>query len=214
MGPLFRPLDLELASLRVRLLRYARVLAADPAVAEDLVQETLLAIAEGHTVWRGDASLATWALGILKHKAADWWRSNESRWLTNLDAGDAVEEDPLDSLCRDCPHLGFCASLLCEPDGALERRELSYAIARCTSRLPGRATQVFVLHDWYGFGTDEICKRLGLSASNCRTLLHRARLSLRRCLERDWRPDNPASQPARRCRNQGQPKGRGRRRSS
>jgi RNA polymerase sigma-70 factor (ECF subfamily) len=78
MGPLFRSLDLELASLRVRLLRYARVLAADPAVAEDLVQETLLAIAEGHTVWRGDASLATWALGILKHKAADWWRSNES----------------------------------------------------------------------------------------------------------------------------------------
>lgn len=198
MGRSFQPCDLELASLRVRLLRYARLLAADSAVAEDLVQETLLAIAENRTAWRGDASLATWAFGILKHKAADWWRSNESRWLTNLDAGDTVDEGPLDSMCRDCPHVGFCASMRCEPDGALERRELGDAIARCASRLPARAMRVFVLHEWYGFDTDEICQRLGLSAPNCRTLLHRARVSLRRCLERDWCPEgwNPASRTA------------------
>ncbi|TXL62413.1 sigma-70 family RNA polymerase sigma factor [Zeimonas arvi] len=188
MARSFQHRDLELASLRARLMRYARLLAADPALAEDLVQETLLAIAEGRAAWRGDASLATWALGILKHKAADWWRSNESRWLTNLDDGGAVDGGPLDSLCRDCPHQGFCAPLGCEPDGVLERRELAEAIARCASRLPARATQVFVLHEWYGFGTDEICERLGLSAPNCRTLLHRARVGLRRCLERDWRP--------------------------
>lgn len=188
MARSFQHRDLELASLRVRLMRYARLLAADPALAEDLVQETLLVIAEGRAAWRGDASLATWALGILKHKAADWWRSNESRWLTNLDDGGAIDGGPLDSLCRDCSHQGFCSSLGCEPDGALERRELADAIARCASRLPARATQVFVLHEWYGFGTDEICERLGLSAPNCRTLLHRARVSLRRCLERDWRP--------------------------
>lgn len=78
MARSFQHRDLELASLRVRLMRYARLLAADPALAEDLVQETLLVIAEGRAAWRGDASLATWALGILKHKAADWWRSNES----------------------------------------------------------------------------------------------------------------------------------------
>jgi RNA polymerase sigma-70 factor (ECF subfamily) len=197
MGRSFLARDLELASLRVRLLRYARALAADPAVAEDLVQETLLAIAEGRTAWRGDASLATWALGILKHKAADWWRSNESRWLTNLDAGDTVDAGPLDALCRDCPHVGFCVSLGCEPDGALEGRELVDAIARCASRLPARAMRVFVLHECYGFGTDEICERLGLSAPNCRTLLHRARVSLRRCLEADWRPGLDAPVPDR-----------------
>ena len=107
MARSFQHRDLELASLRVRLMRYARLLAADPALAEDLVQETLLVIAEGRAAWRGDASLATWALGILKHKAADWWRSNESRWLTNLDDGGAIDGGPLDSLCRDCPHQGF-----------------------------------------------------------------------------------------------------------
>lgn len=185
----FPPGEIELAWLRARLLRHARVLAPDAALAEDLVQETLLAIAEGRSAWRGEASLSTWAIGILKRKSADWWRSNESRWATNLDARDPIDDDPLDSLCRDCPYQGFCASIVSEPDGALERRELADAIARCASRLPARVAEVFVLHEWYGFGTDEICERLGLSKSNCRMLLHRARTGLRRCLEIDWHPD-------------------------
>jgi len=179
-------------------VRYARLLTRDAATAEDLVQDTLVAVFLRRAAPRGEASLTTWAIGILKHKAADWWRSRESRWATNL----AIEngDEPLDALCRDCQHPGFCVSLAAEPDGALERHELAAAIARCASRLPAVAAQVFILHECLGFDTVEVCAQLRLSPANCRMLLHRARASLRKCLARDWRPghDRQADRPSRR----------------
>lgn len=181
----------ELALLRARLVRYARLLTRDAATAEDLVQDTLVAVVLRRSAPRGEASITTWAIGILKHKAADWWRSRESRWATNLEVEDG--DEPLDALCRDCQHLGFCVSLAAEPEAALERRELAAAIARCASRLPAVAAQVFILHECLGFDTVEVCAQLGLSPANCRMLLHRARTTLRKCLEHDWQPGHGRS---------------------
>lgn len=188
MGRAIQLDDLELASLRARLVRYARLLTRDAATAEDLVQETLLAVIEHRAEPRGDASVATWAVGILKHKVADWWRSRESHWLTNLEDADGDSDSPLDSLCHQCAHLEFCVSMTAEPDGMLERRELAAAIDRCVSRLSSTSARVFVLHECLGFETAEIGAQLGLTAQNCRMLLHRARMNLRKCLEREWRP--------------------------
>src|SRR5690606_38974437 len=67
--------DEELVALRRRLLRHARRLVADRDTAEDLVQETLIAVFRGRAACRGDASLSTWAVGILRHKVADLYRS-------------------------------------------------------------------------------------------------------------------------------------------
>lgn len=159
----YRSDDLESASLRARLVRYARLLLRDAATAEDLVQETLLAVIEHRAEPRGDASVATWAVGILKHKVADWWRSRESHWLTNLEDADGNSDSPL------------------------ERRELAAAIDRCVSRLSSTSARVLVLHECLGFETAGICAQVGLSAQNCRMLLHRARMNLRKCLEREWR---------------------------
>lgn len=177
----------DLAELRARLVRYARLLTRDAATAEDLVQDTLVAVYQRRSAPRGEASITTWAIGILKHKSADWWRSPESRWATNLDVED--RDDPLDAMCRDCEHLGSCVSPAVEPDVVLERHELAAAIARCASRLSVVGAQVFILHECLGLDTAEVCVQLGLSPANCRMLLHRARASLRRCLEHDWQPE-------------------------
>jgi len=58
--------------LRRHLLRQARCAVHDAGQAEDLVQDTLIAVVQQHEQRRGDASLATWAGAILKHKVADW----------------------------------------------------------------------------------------------------------------------------------------------
>jgi RNA polymerase sigma factor (sigma-70 family) len=61
------------------LLKYARLQLRNPALAEDLVQETLLAGLEGAARFSGKSTIRTWLTGILKHKIIDQFRRN-SRW--------------------------------------------------------------------------------------------------------------------------------------
>ena len=56
----------------------------------------------------------------------------------------------------------------------------------CLERLPSNTARVFMMREFLGFETDEICKELALSASNCWVILHRARMALRLCLESQW----------------------------
>jgi RNA polymerase sigma-70 factor (ECF subfamily) len=56
----------------------------------------------------------------------------------------------------------------------------------CLDHLPAKTARVFMMREFLGFETDEICKEAGISASNCWVVLHRARLGLRTCLETNW----------------------------
>jgi RNA polymerase sigma-70 factor (ECF subfamily) len=60
----------------------------------------------------------------------------------------------------------------------VRRMDLATAIAR----LPGRARDIYVLHDVEGFSTEEIAERLGIAAGTVRAQLHRARATMRRVL--------------------------------
>jgi RNA polymerase sigma-70 factor, ECF subfamily len=85
------PAAAELAALRQRLLRQARLTVHDAALAEDLVQDTLIAVLQQRASYRGDAALSTWAISILRHKVADWYRSPVARRETQLpDADDGA----------------------------------------------------------------------------------------------------------------------------
>jgi len=72
------------------------------------------------------------------------------------------------------------------PDERMERREMLTILERCIACLPGQTGRVFMMREWLGFETAEICERLGVSAANCRTILHRARMGVRACMQRDW----------------------------
>lgn len=52
----------------------------------------------------------------------------------------------------------------------------------CLRRLPTQTGRVFMMREWLGFETSEICTQLGLTAENCRMILHRARMGLRQCM--------------------------------
>jgi RNA polymerase sigma-70 factor (ECF subfamily) len=72
------------------------------------------------------------------------------------------------------------------PDDRLHGRQMMTLLERCIACLPGQTGRVFMMREWLGFETAEICERLGLSAANCRTTVHRARMALRACMQRDW----------------------------
>jgi len=59
-------------------------------------------------------------------------------------------------------------------------------LERCLSELPARTASAFTLREVEEFRSEEICKVLGISATNLWVMLHRARAHLRRCLEMNW----------------------------
>ena len=56
----------------------------------------------------------------------------------------------------------------------------------CLDKLPAAGARVFFKREIVGEDTAEICKGEGITASNCWVILHRARLALRSCLEKNW----------------------------
>ena len=72
------------------------------------------------------------------------------------------------------------------PEAALQQKEFRQVLESCLSHLPRRTVQAFLLREQMGREIEEICRDLGLSAANCSVLLHRSRMALRLCLQKNW----------------------------
>lgn len=178
-------LEAQLPALRARLLRHARFAVYDASLAEDLVQDTLLAVVEQYGKHRGEASLVTWAMAILKHKVADWYRS-PGRRMVQFPPDDDSQGDAIDALYDASGAYADPVPAWQQPENQEEQRQMMTVLERCVGRLPNQTGRVFMMREWLGFETAEICDRLGVTAENSRTILHRARMGLRECMQRDW----------------------------
>lgn len=179
-------IESQLPALRQRLLRHARIATHDAALAEDLVQDTLIVVVQQAATRRGDASLVTWATAILKHKVADWYRSPNYRRMVQLAPEDGNLDAAIDALYgADGAYVEKIPPWQ-DPAHREEQRQMMTVLEQCVSTLPELTGRVFMMREWLGFETTEICERLELTADNCRQRLHRARMSLRKCMQRDW----------------------------
>jgi RNA polymerase sigma-70 factor (ECF subfamily) len=169
--------------LRQRLLRHARVVVHEAALAEDLVQETLMAIFENPKAHNGQAALTTWAIAILKNKVADWYRSPHQRRRVHVKEDDAESsDDATESLFNAQGSRIEPVPAWEQPEGREAQRQMMTVMEGCLRRLPAQASKVFMMREWLGFESTEISERLGLSSDNTRTILHRARTGLRQCM--------------------------------
>jgi len=180
-------LEPELPALRQRLMRQARLAVHDSAHAEDLVQDTLIAVVQQWPTYRGDAALSTWAISILRHKTADWYRSPTARRETQLpEEGEAALDAALADQFDETGHWREAVPAWQQPEREIERKQMMQTLEGCLSKLPQQTRRVFMMREWLGFETDEIRDQLGLSADNVRTILHRARMTLRECMQQRW----------------------------
>ena len=72
------------------------------------------------------------------------------------------------------------------PEKSLEDKRFWEIFERCLDVMPARTARVFMMREVVGLTSDEICKNLAITQTNLSVILHRARLSLRGCLETRW----------------------------
>ena len=179
------PGNQDLQQHRPYLLRYAVLQLRDADLAEDVVQETLLAALEGRAGFSGKSSHKTWLTGILKHKIIDVMRrkSREQPLTPNEGESDA---DAVDALFREDGHWQQFPASWGNPERALEDKRFWEMFEMCSQRMPARTARVFMMREVMELSSEEICKALDITPTNLWVMLHRARLSLRACLEINW----------------------------
>ena len=164
------------------LFRYARRRLFSDELAEDAVQETLLAALKASEKFSGASSERTWLTGILKHKIVDAIRI-QAREITAPTSSD--EDDPSDweALFDQSGHWVETFRDWGDPSSEFEKSRIRQALDDCFRRLKPALAQVFSLRELSGLSNDDICKELDITATNAWVMLHRARLSLRECLD-------------------------------
>lgn len=177
-----------LTNLRRHMVHFAELQLRDQAAAEDAVQEALAAALSSQDRFAGRAALKTWVFAILKNKIVDHLRQRQ-RFIDVVrptqEPGDETEFDVLFDR-KSHWHPEARPSAWGEPETVFAQQQFWVVFEACLTRLPENTARVFMMREFLGLETPEICQELALTASHCHVILHRARMGLRLCLEQCW----------------------------
>ena len=175
------------------MLRLAMAYVKVWTVAEEVVQETWMAVLEGLHRFEGRSSLKTWMFRILtncaKTRAQREGRSIPFSSLSDIDMAHSeptVEPDRF--LPADHQWAGHWVSFPSNweemPEERLLSQETRTYLEQAIETLPPSQLEIIILRDIEGWTSDETCGVLGISEGNQRVLLHRARSKVRGVLEK------------------------------
>ncbi len=159
-------------------------------VAEDLVQETFLSALKSLEKFRRDCPEKSWLYNILRNKIIDYFRKKTNREIKQSSTVTETNDDSFygqfflkNGQWGDSASPG---SWNIAADEIMEREEFMQFLMLCLSLLPETWAKVFSLKNIDDLSTKDICKELAITPSNLWTIIHRAKLQLRGCLEKRW----------------------------
>lgn len=179
--------------LRADMLRFAELQLRNTETAEDLVQESIEAALRKSSSFAGQSTLKTWVFAILRNRIIDHLRTAKRTVpMSSLVDDDEDWQERLETLFnergawRDGPRPVAWPN----PEESMQTRQFWGVFEACLDHLPATTGRVFMMREFLGFESDEICAQLGITTSNCHVILHRARLKLRGCMDSGWgRPE-------------------------
>jgi RNA polymerase sigma-70 factor (ECF subfamily) len=184
--------------LHPSLVRLARLFVQDDSIAEELCQETWLAVLQGLDRFEGRSSLKTWIFTILTNRAKT--RSQrDQRAVVFSDFDEAAFDSPTvarerfnDPAASAWPNHWAVPPVSWEgiPEDRLLAEETLRLIRHTIGELPENQRAVITLRDIEELSAGEICNILGISETNQRVLLHRARARVREALEHYLGPEH------------------------
>lgn len=165
------------------LYKWALHKVSNSELAKDLVQDTFLSAYEKIETFRGKSSPKTWLFSILNHKIIDHYRKKVHQTVSvedqsfskffEHDGGWQEQRKPNDWHIDNEPHL-------------LDDSEFQQVLKKCMDALPEKWSTTVKLKYLMEKDGEEICHELGITPSNFWQIVHRAKLQLRDCVEKNW----------------------------
>ncbi len=177
------------------LIRMAMGYVANRETAEEVVQETWMAVMNGLSRFEGRSSLHSWICAILIHKAKDRG-VREKRQATFSDfelkgegQNGAIDPSPFRQNREWAGYSVFPLQLRDDrtPEKLLASKQTIACMQQAIEALPTLLKEVLILRDAHGVQTNEVCKRLNISETNLYVRLHRARERVRVAMEITFR---------------------------
>ncbi len=170
------------------MVRLALAFVRERTVAEEVVQDAWIGVLRGLDAFEGRSTLRAWIFGIVAFRARTR-AVRESRSPSAPEAEVEWLEDPARFFPAEHPrwagHWSSSPRPWAEsPEELIARRRVLDRVGAAIAELPARQRAVMTLRDVDGCDAAEVCDALGLSASNERVILHRARTAVRRAVER------------------------------
>jgi RNA polymerase sigma-70 factor (ECF subfamily) len=159
-----------------------RVLSED--ISKDLVQEAFLAAWRNIDGYKREASVKTWLFVILKSKLIDYYRKSNNRVVI-----ESLQEEHNDNAFfdnKDHWRRGMPGQWNVDFSNNVEVQEFYKVFHDCGKKLKEIQSNVFIMKYIDGLESEEICKVLEITTSNYWVLIHRAKVQLRACLEKNW----------------------------
>jgi RNA polymerase sigma-70 factor (ECF subfamily) len=173
------------------LIRMAMAYVADREVAEEVVQDTWMAVIESLNRFEGRSSLRTWICGILIHKAKD--RGVREKRHTTFSAFESYDDENEEAVDPSrfqqsgewADHWAFPPQPWDDqtPEKLLASQQAVNAMQRAIEALPATLKEVLILRDVEGVDAKEICEMLKITETNLYVRLHRARERVRAAVE-------------------------------
>lgn len=165
------------------LYAYTVARVSDTGLAEDIVQDTFLSAWKNKDTFKGEASEKSWLFTICKNKIIDHYRkkANSPVQYAEADTSDIYFDNDEHWTREDKPedwHIDY--------NQTIESKEFYDILEYCKKKLQELQQSVFVMKYMEELDSEKICKVLGITPSNYWVLMHRAKLQLRSCLEKNW----------------------------
>lgn len=159
--------------------------------ARDLVQETFLSGIKAVGGFKNESAVKTWLIAILRRKIIDHYRKN-AQPSESISPNEVFSMDNEAFFTED----GFMpgewkksaqpSEWKIDPASEMEQKELKKILLNCIHKLPPQWMSIFSRKYLEDAGSDEICKEFELSPTNFWVIIHRAKLYMRSCLEKNW----------------------------
>jgi RNA polymerase sigma-70 factor (ECF subfamily) len=177
-------LETLLARHESQIYRFGLEMCRDPRDAQDVLQDTMLAVARGIRGFRGASSFSTWLYTIARSFCIKRRRRRKHA---------PTEETSLDT------NPDQTASPLVDPEQALAGREVERALAQAIGALEPMYREVLLLRDVEGLSAAEVAEVAGINVAAVKSRLHRARLSVREHVAAALRDGQPVAAPSGTC---------------
>jgi RNA polymerase sigma-70 factor (ECF subfamily) len=157
--------------------------------AEDLVQETFLSAFKAKDTFKNDSSEKTWLTAILKNKIVDHYRKKDvlkevASYISDTERG--FDEHFFNEYNGHWLKESGPMEWKELADAKLNRNEFNKVIQYCIQKMPSKLVPVFVAKFLEEAESEIICKEFNISSSNYWVIIHRAKVLIRSCLEKNW----------------------------